>query len=169
MIRLKERSVQFKSSFDNLYQLEKFIDEICDDYHIKNTYFGNISVAVNEAVSNAIIHGNKGDSEKIVKVTFMNLPAGLMFRIEDEGMGFDYFNIPDLTDETEDTLIFPGKGIYLIKALADSVGFNSNGNAIEIQFNISSINYETSIDRAEKLNEYFNSFSSSKKLKTTNK
>ncbi len=169
MIRLKERSIQLKSSFENLYLLEKFIDEICDDYHIKNTYYGNISVAVYEAVSNAIIHGNKNDSEKLVRVIFRNLPTGLLFRIEDEGNGFDYNNIPDLADETANTLVFPGKGLYLVKALADNVSFDGKGNIVEIQFNISSINYETSIDRASKLNDYFKTFTHSKSLNITNK
>ncbi|MCD4665927.1 MAG: ATP-binding protein, partial [Bacteroidales bacterium] len=49
---------------------------------------------------------------------------------------------------------FPGRGIFLIKTLADDVNFIGKGNEIEIGFKISSINFETAVDRIEKFKEY---------------
>jgi hypothetical protein len=50
--------------------------------------------------------------------------------------------------------VFPGRGIFLIKTLSDDVKFVEPGNEIEIGFKISSINYETAVDRIKKLKDY---------------
>jgi len=49
-----------------------------------------------------------------------------------------------------------GKGIFLIRSLADHVSYNSKGNVVEIVFNISSINQETTLNRISQVHQYFN-------------
>jgi serine/threonine-protein kinase RsbW len=106
---------------------------------------------VEEAVKNAIIHGNKKDPRKFVKIVFERRPIGLLFRIEDEGPGFIVSDIPNPLETDSET----GNGIFLMRSLADRVKFNSAGNGVEILFSISSINQETTLRRITQMNNYF--------------
>ncbi|NVN96428.1 MAG: ATP-binding protein [Bacteroidetes bacterium] len=147
---LKELTID--SNLNNLYLVQQLIEEVCDEFNINNTYFGNISVAITEAVKNAIIHGNQSIADKKVAVLFAKENPAYTFIIIDDGNGFDYKNLPDPTDFNNNT--FTGTGIFLIKSLADKVDFKNRGNTIEISFFTNSINYALSSDRANKLTTY---------------
>jgi serine/threonine-protein kinase RsbW len=144
----------FPSIPENIHQVEKFVEDICDEYNINNTYFGNILVALTEAVENAMVHGNKNNPVKNVEITFVSKPEGLSFTIKDEGDGFDINQIPDPTDLNIDPEEVKGRGIFLIKSLADEVKFLTNGKSVEILFKISSINNEMAVDRINQLKSY---------------
>ncbi len=150
---LKELSID--STVEKLYLVQQLIEEICDEYNINNTYFGNISVAIMEAVKNAIVHGNKSEAGKQVDVLFAREKGAYVFVIKDMGNGFDYKNLPDPTDVDNDT--FAGTGIFLIKSLSDKVAFKNKGNTIEIFFLTESINFSLANERVEKLSAYHNS------------
>jgi anti-sigma regulatory factor (Ser/Thr protein kinase) len=79
--------------------------------------------------------------------------TGVTFSIKDEGDGFDFAAIPEIKDDGEEKT-FPGRGIFLIKSLSDSVKYNKRGNEIEIGFKTAGIRIETSIDRSEKFKVY---------------
>ncbi len=146
--------LKFKSLPENIYLVEEFVDTICDEFHVSNNYFGNIIVAITEAVENAMIHGNKKNPEKNIFVTFEQKPAVLSFTIEDQGNGFDYNNVTDPTDISKESNSNKGRGMYLIKSLADKVIFSDNGKKIELLFNISSINNELAINRINQFKKY---------------
>ena len=158
------KKLTINSNLNNLYLVQQLVEEICDEFNINNTYFGNISVAITEAVKNAIIHGNKLVVDKQVTVLFVRENATYTFVIKDKGKGFDYKNLPDPTDIDNNT--FTGTGIFLIKSLADKVEFKNNGNTIEISFFINNINAALADDRANKLTAY-HSNKTSKELKKT--
>jgi len=139
---------------ESLHQVEKFVEDICDEYNINNTYFGNILIALTEAVENAITHGNKNNSSKQVSLVFVSKPEGLSFSITDEGDGFDIYSISDPTDINQEEL--KGRGIFLIKSLADELHYFNNGKTVEIIFKISSINNETASERINLLKKYSN-------------
>ena len=124
-------------------------------YYITNSYYGNISVAIMEAVKNAIIHGNSNDQLKYVKISFKSIQNALSFRIADQGNGFDFRNVKSPIDVDEKSAENVGKGIFLIRSLADQVSYNSKGNIIEIIFLISSINQETTLNRISQIHQYF--------------
>jgi serine/threonine-protein kinase RsbW len=149
------KELTIPSSTENLVRVEKFVDEICEAYYITNSYYGNILVAIMEAVKNAIVHGNKRDSRKKVKISFKSIPDGLCFTISDQGEGFDFRNVPNPLDMDESHAENAGKGIFLIRSLADKISYNSKGNLVEIVFSISSINQETSLNRISYLHGYF--------------
>jgi serine/threonine-protein kinase RsbW len=149
------RELKISSALMNLSQIERFVEEICDLYYLNDSYFGNILVAVEEAVKNAIIHGNKNDVNKQVIITYHSDSAGLTFRIEDEGEGFDYTSVPDLLECDDSEVAKIGKGIFLIRSLADHVSYNDIGNTVEITFDISSMHRETTLSRIQKLHQYF--------------
>jgi serine/threonine-protein kinase RsbW len=149
------KTLKISSTIENLAAVEKFVEEICDQHLLSTTYFGNISIAVTEAAKNAILHGNKLNAEKEVTVSFENKHNGFSFVIEDQGEGFDVDTIPNPL-EIEDTR-FPtaGKGIYLIRSLSDKVVFKDKGKRVEMLFDISSINKETTLRRIRNLRKYF--------------
>jgi serine/threonine-protein kinase RsbW len=139
---------------ENIYQVEKFVEDICDEFNINNTYFGNILVALTEAVENGMKHGNGNDPSKHVRIIFTSKSEGLSFTVKDEGRGFDITNIPDPTDINQDSEEIKGRGIFLIKSLADEVRFLDKGKTVEILFKISSINNEMAVDRIKQLKKY---------------
>jgi serine/threonine-protein kinase RsbW len=149
------KELKISSNKESLAKVEKFIDEICDKYYITNSYYGNISVAIMEAVKNAIIHGNSNDQLKYVKISFKSIQNALSFRIADQGNGFDFRNVKSPIDVDEKSAENVGKGIFLIRSLADQVSYNSKGNIIEIIFLISSINQETTLNRISQIHQYF--------------
>lgn len=154
MDKRRKRTFEFASALENVNIVEKFVDEICDEYHISNAFFGNIIVSVTEAVKNAIIFGNNSNSQKNVIVKFEANPAYLSFTVIDQGKGFDFSDISDPTKES----IFGysrQKGLYLIQKLSDIVKFYNHGSKIEMIFHISSINRELAVDRVNKINNYF--------------
>ena len=113
--------------------IEKVIDDLKNEFEIHEDSYGNILVAVTEAVNNAIIHGNGLDPEKQVKVSYEVEGDRIMFTISDEGKGFDYYNLPDPT--APENLEKPtGRGVFLMKHLADQVIFSENGKVVELYF-----------------------------------
>ena len=141
------KEITIRSLPEDLNHLEKFIEEICTRHNINNTYFGNITVALSEAVQNAFIHGNREDSAREIRVSFRQADSGLSFTVKDQGEGFRFNEVPDPTANGNEEVVFPGRGIFLIKTLADQVTYKGVGNEVEILFKISSINFETLVDR----------------------
>jgi serine/threonine-protein kinase RsbW len=150
------KEIRILSNSESLTKVETFVDEICEDYYITNSYYGNILMAILEAVKNAIIHGNKKNPEKQVRLSFKSVPNGLCFTIKDQGDGFDFRNVPSPIEVGDGLTENIGKGIFLIRSLADQVSYNSKGNVIEIIFFISSINQETTLNRISQIHRYFN-------------
>jgi serine/threonine-protein kinase RsbW len=98
-------------------------------------HYGNILIATTEAVNNAIKHGCKQKPDAMVTIQVRRSGKELCFIVKDNGKGFDYENLPDPTApeniERED-----GRGIFLMKSLADNVVFESNGAEVHLIFNV---------------------------------
>jgi serine/threonine-protein kinase RsbW len=112
-------------------------------------------VALSEAVTNAIIHGNKQETEKEVAVLFESKHKGLFFTVLDEGQGFDFNNYPDPTDLSVENPEEIGHGLYLMKSLTDVIDYDLETGAVELGFKISSINKELAVSRMKSLQSYF--------------
>ena len=131
-----ESKINFSSKVENLSLVEKLIDKVCTDNNVNEDYYGNILIALTEAVNNAIIHGNKNNPDKMVCVKFENKESNLHFIVEDQGEGFDFSNLPDPTDP-EHIENPNGRGVFLMKNLADEVDFQDNGKRVSLKFRIS--------------------------------
>jgi serine/threonine-protein kinase RsbW len=128
--------IQVISEPQSINIVEKLIEDIKEEHNIHEDCFGNILVAVTEAVNNAIQHGNSYDPSKKVNITYEIEGDSLMFTVQDEGPGFDYYNLPDPT--APENLEKPtGRGIFLMKHLADQVIFSDNGKTVEMYFKTS--------------------------------
>lgn len=129
----EERTLEFSSKIENINIVEKLIEEICETYAVGEENYGNILIGLTEAVNNAISHGNRADESKTVHLTFKPSPTQLVFVIEDEGPGFDYHNLPDPT--APENIEQPnGRGVFLMKHLADGVEFDETGSTVELTF-----------------------------------
>lgn len=130
-------SIQIPSITDNIRMIESFIDNAKDKFHLDEDMYGNIMIAVTEAVNNAIKHGNSGNSAKNVFLSLTLNENLLKFVIQDEGTGFDHDNLPDPT--SPENLEKPGgRGIFLMKHLSDEVQFKEGGKTVELSFYMNS-------------------------------
>jgi len=126
-----------KSSPDNVVQVESFLEGVLRAHEVDDEIYGNILITVTEAVNNAILHGNKANVEKDVKVEckVTENKKNILFRITDQGAGFDYNNLPDPTSP-ENIEKLSGRGVFLMKQLADMVIFDDNGSTVELNFKL---------------------------------
>ena len=85
----------------------------------EQTAFG-IDMAVREAVTNAMVHGNQEDEAKSVEVIFNCLGNAVEIEIRDQGEGFDPAEVPDPT-EPANILKTSGRGIFLMRTFMDEV------------------------------------------------
>ena len=126
--------IEIPSELKNLGLVEQFIDKVCEAKGLDEDVYGNVLIAVTEAVNNAIIHGNCFANDKKVKVDVLETQNQICFTISDEGKGFDFNNLPDPT-APENIEKENGRGIFLIKNLSDEMSFDEPGNVIHIFFN----------------------------------
>ena len=125
------------SKHESLKEIEQFLEQVVVEHNVSDEVFGNMLIGVTEAVNNAIIHGNKEDNTKKVTLEFEReeAPDKLVFHIHDEGSGFDYTALPDPT-HPDNLMVVGGRGVFLIKQLADWVVFSNEGSTIELQFRL---------------------------------
>lgn len=135
MIPARGQKLKIESSADNIRLVERLIEDVCDVYNVNEDNYGNILIAVTEAVNNAIYHGNKGNPSLSVQIGFENQDEKITFSVCDEGQGFDYDSLPDPTDPNNIDKI-NGRGVFLMKHLADKVEFNQNGKEVLLTFNL---------------------------------
>jgi serine/threonine-protein kinase RsbW len=126
-------SIEIKSDLKFMSEVELLIDTVCEDLALNEDHYGNILIAVTEAVNNAIVHGNHNDEDKKVKVEAAKEEDKVIFIVADEGKGFDYENLPDPT-APENIEKPDGRGIFLMKNLSDEVNFDLNGSKVSITF-----------------------------------
>ena len=125
--------LRFDSKPENIAVVEKLIDQISADHGIVAEHYGNVLIAMTEGVNNAIVHGNKLDETKSVSVSCAIDEKTLVFRITDEGPGFDYDNLPDPT--APENIEKPhGRGVFLMRHLADECTFEDEGRIVELTF-----------------------------------
>ncbi len=126
-------SIEIPSLSDNIRIIESFIDNAKEKFNLNDDIYGNIMVSVTESVNNAIIHGNGNNKSKNVKISLFLDENMIKFKIEDQGKGFDYHSLPDPT--SPDNLNKPsGRGIFLMRNLADEVSFLEEGRIVELSF-----------------------------------
>lgn len=130
---MKSIKISIPSLIQNIQIIESFIDNAKDDFDINDDMYGNIMISVTECISNAILHGNQSNSDKLVHLELTMEPGLLRCSIEDEGLGFDFNQLPDPT-EPENIEKPGGRGIFLMKNLCDDVKFEDGGKKTILSF-----------------------------------
>ncbi|MEO7175977.1 MAG: ATP-binding protein [Saprospiraceae bacterium] len=117
----------------NICELDEFVEAILGKYYIDPALLPKILISLTEAVNNAIIHGNTCDETKQVVIRHIRKGPFIGFQISDEGRGFDPKKIPDPT-RPENIEKCGGRGVYLMKNLADKLVYNVKQRSVEIYF-----------------------------------
>lgn len=126
-------TLQLPSKQESITLLENLIEEIADKHKISEDTFANMMTSLNEAAINAIVHGNKLDPNKKVIVNAEIERRRIIWTVTDEGDGFDYNNLADPT-APENIENLTGRGVFIMKHLADQCIFNTRGNEVELHF-----------------------------------
>lgn len=129
------KDLNFASDIGNLRLVEKAIDELSLELDLSDEVYGNVLVATMEATNNAIIHGNRSNPEKEVKIKMKLEDKELLVHIEDQGEGFDHMNIPDPT-APENLEKINGRGIFLMERLSDEILYIEKGRIVELKFKL---------------------------------
>lgn len=90
-----------------------------------------LRLAIEEAIANAIKHGNKMDSARKVTFRFRIDEGSAIFEVADEGAGFDLDSVPDPT-EPQNLQKPHGRGLLLMRTYADEVKHNEKGNCVHV-------------------------------------
>lgn len=98
-------------------------------YNVDEGKLFDVKLCIEEAVRNAIVHGNCSDKRLSVKTVYWVDGGALNIEVEDEGPGFDRAGVADPTLEPH-ILKNSGRGVYLIKKLMDKVEYNEKGNKV---------------------------------------
>ena len=128
-------TLQLPSKRESIALLENLVEEIADRHQVGEDTFANMMTCLSEVGNNAIVHGNKLDESKKVIVNADVDGKRIIWTVTDEGDGFDYNNLPDPT-APENLENLTGRGVFIIKHLADQCIFNSKGNEVELHFKI---------------------------------
>lgn len=126
-------SLSVPSDFGSLNKVESLIDDVCNRLKVNEDYYGNVLIAVTEAVNNAIEHGNSTNPNLNVDLFVGDKETDFCFSVKDYGDGFDFENLPDPT-APENIEKENGRGIYLMRSLAEDVIFEDNGTNVNIYF-----------------------------------
>jgi serine/threonine-protein kinase RsbW len=127
------KKVEIESKVENIRIVENAVDEATAVIGISKDNYGKILVSTLEAVNNAIMHGNKLDVSKKVTVEITFLSNELIISVTDEGNGFIPDSVPDPTIP-ENIESVNGRGVFLMKRLADEILYNEKGNSVKMIF-----------------------------------
>jgi serine/threonine-protein kinase RsbW len=135
MVLAENQKIRITSKAENIILVERMIEDVCDLFNISEDYYGNILVSLTEAVNNAIYHGNKANPNKSIDISFKSHPDRVSFSVKDEGPGFNFSNLPDPTNP-ENIEKPNGRGVFLMRNLADNVTFEENGSKVVLDFRV---------------------------------
>lgn len=116
-------SVSVPSNVNMLGVIDKVVEGLSEYLDLDREQHNALAIAVIEAGTNAIQHGNEYDESKLVELAFYIHPKSLVVKIKDNGQGFDLGEVEkELKDA--DPLRFRGRGILIMRELMDRVDFN---------------------------------------------
>jgi len=124
-------SIRISSEIKNIGKVASRILKELKPHGLDEGIAFDIRLCIDEAVRNAIVHGNKSQRHLKVTITYSIHPDRVEVEVADEGNGFDHSNLSDPT--TEDNIMRnSGRGVLIIKKLMDRVEFRDQGNVVKM-------------------------------------
>jgi len=124
-------NITIPSDIKHLREVSSRILEGLAHYRLSEEALFEIRLCIEEAVRNAIVHGNRSDKNLPVNISYSTQDRQLVMEVEDSGAGFNPQSVPDPTAD-DNILKGGGRGVYLIKHLMDKVEYNDTGNKIRM-------------------------------------
>ncbi len=121
------------SDRDEIDRIQQDILVVLARYDYDDAACFAVRTAIEEAVSNAIHHGNDNDPRRKVTIEYTADEGSIEIEIEDEGTGFDPESIPDPT-RPENVDIPSGRGIMLMRVYMSEVEFTPAGNRVRMRY-----------------------------------
>lgn len=124
-------TVVFDTCLQRAHQIEDTILSACREHHFADHDLFALKLALEEALVNAVKHGNQNDPCKKVTVQYRVNDARVDVSIEDQGPGFNPAELPDPTsaEHLEDS---HGRGILLMRAYMNNVVYSPNGTRVTL-------------------------------------
>jgi serine/threonine-protein kinase RsbW len=119
----KDNRIEIPSNLDFLPKVDQFIERKLKKLKVPKDQLVDIAISVSEAVTNAVMHGNKNDVNKKVRVSLILEPTEVEIWVEDEGAGFDPDGVASCLED-ENLLKHTGRGILILKALMDVLEYD---------------------------------------------
>jgi serine/threonine-protein kinase RsbW len=133
MTETQRIEISFPSKVEFLNLVHTVTDEMARMAGFDGDDSLNISLAVREAATNALIHGNERDSSKLVMVAFGVQKGSIEVEIEDQGTGFNPEQVDDPRD-ADNVARTSGRGIFLMRSFMDEVTFQkSNSDGMQVR------------------------------------
>lgn len=110
--------LEISSDKKNIKSVEGFMLEANHKFGLPEEEYNKMMIAVTEVAMNAIVHGNKENTFKKVKIYVEHDEKKMKIVIMDEGDGFDIQNLPDPTD-SQNILDLHGRGVFIARAMVD--------------------------------------------------
>jgi len=125
----KKTVIKVASETQYIRKVSSRIISFLEHYKVDEGRIFDIRLCIEEAVRNAMVHGNHSDKALAVRTAYWIDDGALNIEIEDEGQGFDHIGVADPTTPPH-ILKNSGRGVYLIKKLMDKVEYNEKGNKV---------------------------------------
>lgn len=122
--------LEIESTPNNLITVEEFVNYFSVELGLDQEKINGLLLAITEATTNAIIHGNKNNQLKMVRIYVFVEGSDLIIKIKDEGKGFDPSIVLDPTDP-ENLLKDSGRGLYLMRVYMDGLTYNQTPEGTE--------------------------------------
>ena len=121
-IEKKNNQIIIPSSLDYLPKVDEYVEDKLKKLRVDKDRLADIAVSVTEAVTNAVLHGNKNDLKKKVQIKLKADSSRVEITVKDEGNGFNPESIQSPIEEGN-LLKEAGRGIFILKSLMDKVDF----------------------------------------------
>jgi len=125
--------LKLKSSPCQIAYLQSYVETLKSKCRLPQEVHDNILISLTEAVNNAIIHGNKADDSKFVKIDCEDQSSKVIISISDEGSGFNPNKVSDPTLK-ENLECCGGRGVYIMKELSDTIEYIDEGRTVLMHF-----------------------------------
>lgn len=119
-----------RSSIENAVNL---VEKVAAEMKLIEEEAYNLAISVSEAVANAIIHGNKFDKNKKVKISIFIENNRVTVKVKDQGSGFNPKELNNPIDPENVSKEF-GRGVFILRNLMDTVDFNFVKSGTEVIF-----------------------------------
>jgi serine/threonine-protein kinase RsbW len=123
----KDNQIVIPSSLEYLPKVDVFVENKLKKLGIDKDQIADVAISVSEAVTNAVVHGNKNDFNKTVWISLKADSSSIEVTVEDEGGSFDPICV-ESPIEAKNLLKKAGRGIFILTALMDKVEYSCEPN-----------------------------------------